>query len=714
MSSKQGELFGHPKGLYVLFFTEMWERFSYYGMRALLVLYMVNYFKWTQADASKIYKWYTSLVYLTPLLGGYLADRYLGNKRAIIIGAVLMAIGHFLMAFEAHEIFYSALIFLIIGNGFFKPNMSTQVGRLYPTNDPRRDSAYTIFYMGINLGAFLSPLVCGWLRTNTRWGFHAGFTAAGIGMLLGLVTYMLFIKWVEEVPESEVHQGDEEGASEGGSSGSHYMTEAEAATTPSVFPRIAGAAPGVLAFLAVVSVVSALFLWQTRVIPGDSAFAVALGGGFACVMGAWITGQLQLAVRDRVLAIFVVAVFVVFFWAAFEQAGNAMNIFADKTTDRYITEPAPQPDIYPSVTGTEESIGSNWLARQFNPVSTEWFQSINALAIFVMAPLFAWMWVALPRKGIHLSIPAKVAIGVFMQAVAFMLMWWSISFENGPSSTQLAALPQGVTTSADGTIVFRDAPDLEDDEAFGAFATDVSELSEEKLHVVNGGRIRYEDGEVKMNGVLADVDRDRMLRATVDKDLLLQMKDLANRSAEAAEGKEEGQFEVSVTLDPPPPAFDVKYAGMKEENVSYDEATGELTVRTELADKDYKGLLAAASDPTFREAMNELYIESAKYKVSWTWLFWFYILCTVGELCLSPVGLSMVSKLAPAKFATMLMGIWLLTNFFGNFFAGFLGEMYGTVEPGAYFLWIAIIVGAAAGICAMVVGRTKAMMHGVN
>src|SRR5262249_43551860 len=140
-------ILGHPVGLYVLFFTEMWERFSYYGMRGLLILYMVNYFRWEQSKASYIYKWYTSLVYLTPLLGGFLADRFLGNKRAVIIGAILMAIGHFLMAFEAHTIFYAALLFLIMGNGFFKPNMSTQVGRLYPANDPRRDGAYTIFYM---------------------------------------------------------------------------------------------------------------------------------------------------------------------------------------------------------------------------------------------------------------------------------------------------------------------------------------------------------------------------------------------------------------------------------------------------------------------------------------------------------------------------------------------------------------------------------------
>src|SRR6516164_4446570 len=150
--SGQRTFLGHPLGLYVLFFTEMWERFNYYGMRALLMLYMINYFRWSQKDASTVYKLYTSFVYVTPILGGYLADRYLGNRRAVIIGAALMAIGHFLMAFEEMPIFMGALIFLILGNGFFKPNMSTQVGRLYAANDGRRDGSYTIFYMGINLG----------------------------------------------------------------------------------------------------------------------------------------------------------------------------------------------------------------------------------------------------------------------------------------------------------------------------------------------------------------------------------------------------------------------------------------------------------------------------------------------------------------------------------------------------------------------------------
>ena len=211
-SSTSPEIFGHPRALSYLFTTEMWERFSYYGMRALLVLYMVKYLLLPQrtADivgltslksglemllgplapqpfASQIYGFYTGLVYLTPILGGLLADRVLGQRRTVIIGAALMAIGHFMMAFE--QLFLFALAFLILGNGAFKPNISTQVGALYPPNDRRRDRAFSIFYVGINLGAFLAPLICGTLGEELGW--HYGFAAAGVGMTIGLAIYLI-------------------------------------------------------------------------------------------------------------------------------------------------------------------------------------------------------------------------------------------------------------------------------------------------------------------------------------------------------------------------------------------------------------------------------------------------------------------------------------------------------------------------------------------
>ena len=195
-SPSGSESTGHPKGLYLLFSVEMWERMSYYGMRALLSIYMIDKarggFGWTAKDALSIYGTYTGLVYLSPLLGGFIADRFLGQRRAVVLGGVLMMIGHFLMAVPGTAAFYCALGFLIFGNGFFKPNISTMVGGLYRKGDARRDAAFTIFYMGVNLGAFLAPLVCGTLGEKVGW--HYGFAAAGVGMGLGLINFLYFAK----------------------------------------------------------------------------------------------------------------------------------------------------------------------------------------------------------------------------------------------------------------------------------------------------------------------------------------------------------------------------------------------------------------------------------------------------------------------------------------------------------------------------------------
>ena len=236
-SPKKGDLWGHPKGLYILFLTEMWERFSYYGMRALLVLYMTKYLflpghvehviaqdaiksviesvfgpQSAQALSSQIYGLYTGFVYLTPVVGGIIADSVLGQRKTVIVGGVIMAIGHFVMAFSS--LFYVALLLLIIGNGLFKPNISTQVGALYPQGDPRRDGAFNIFYVGINLGAFLAALVCGTLGESERFGWHYGFGAAGVGMVLGLILYVWGQKYLapDNIMKRELQHKSEKGS----------------------------------------------------------------------------------------------------------------------------------------------------------------------------------------------------------------------------------------------------------------------------------------------------------------------------------------------------------------------------------------------------------------------------------------------------------------------------------------------------------------------
>lgn len=756
---RQPTFLGHPIGLYVLFFTEMWERFSYYGMRALLMLYMVNYFKWPQKDASVVYKWYTSLVYLTPLLGGYLADRYLGNKRAVVIGALLMAAGQFLMTFEALPAFYSALVFLILGNGFFKPNMSTQVGRLYPANDARRDGAYTIFYMGINLGAFLSPLICGWLAENTMGGYHSGFAVAGVGMICALVIYLVGLRWVVELKsgpaiEEEKHFAPEkseavttgEGSIQtatpppieelvqrdlvsgaGAGTGEEELppsrppiSEAAAMAMPSVMPHLNRLAPRLMTCLGVIVGLCSPALAVLGVLAWNTVVALEIGAVCALI-SAWITSQVHQAVRDRVLAIYVLGVFVVFFWAAFEQAGNALNIWADKISDRYLTTPMQPPSIYPTVqevgeskTATLQNTGflDRWInmfrpipkakteaagwswSSLFNPVPTAWFQSINALAIFLLAPVFAVLWTWLDRRGWNPSIPTKMAFGVVLMASAFAVMIGAAKQEDGLTSEPLqgGVLPWKFDVNSQGQVV---------PAGHG--------LAKEPYLA---GRLTYNERAktLHLRGVLPDLDRDSIVRETARPAFVEQVEELQAKTQEG----EAGKIKAQVKLDPVPPGFDLRYAGFSKKALNFDPQTHILTATVPLADKDVKAILVAGGDPDFRATLDQLMVDSSQHRVSSAWLFWFYILATLGELCLSPVGLSMVSKLAPAKFATMLMGMWLLTSFFGGFAAGAFGEIWGTVAPTQYFIIFLAALAGAAVVLFLLVRKIVAMMHGVN
>lgn len=716
MNNHQKTFLGHPLGLYVLFFTEMWERFSYYGMRGLLILYMVNYFRWSQEQASNVYKVYTSLVYVTPILGGYLADRYLGNRRAVIIGATLMAIGHFLMAFEAYAVFYAALVFLILGNGFFKPNMSTQVGRLYPPNDPRRDGAYTIFYMGINLGAFLSPLVCGWLAERTLGGYHSGFTMAGIGMVLGLLIYLIGQPLVKELDHSD-EQTPQQAAGNRAA-----LLESEAARVPSAWGAVGRLAPPALQVVGAAGVVLALVAWVAGwLAPFDAVMAGM--GGVCLLLVASVAAQVTGGVRDRVLAILLLGLFVMFFWATFEQAGNALNLWADKTTNRYLTRPMPVPEIVPVLAEDADSPAATadrdqpwWrrmatmfrirprpqvdgsaaetrptLADSLNPVPTTWFQSINALAIFVLAPLFAWLWVALDRRGLQPSIPAKMVWGLVLMAASMGVMVLAAQVEDRPTQVSLARLPPGLQINEQGQVGTHNAQ--------GRFVP------------FHAGRLRYDPKKrlLLLSGVLPDVERDRMVEATAPSEYHRAVLELAKLSQSLDPRR---QAQAIVQLQSLPPGFDLSKAG--NSGGRFELRGNTLVARRPLADRDIKALLVAAGDAQFRAAAEQLFQKSATWCVSPWWLFWSYILATLGELCLSPVGLSMVSKLAPAKFATMLMGVWLLTSSFGSFAAGALGEAWGTIAPIPYFLICTLLNLVPAVVLALLVKKTVAAMHGVK
>ncbi len=443
-----GDLFGHPKGLAFLFTTEMWERFSYYGMRALLVLYMTKYLLVSdhagtvlglagiksaleasfgpldvQPLSSQIYGLYTALVYLTPIFGGLLADRVLGQRRTVVIGATLMAIGHFMMAVE--QLFLLALLALILGNGAFKPNISTQVGGLYAPGDHRRDRAYSIFYVGINVGAFLAPLVCGTLGEKAGW--HYGFAAAGVGMLIGL----------------------------------------------------------------------AIYLYAMPLLPADELQKAKAMRSEAAPLGRqdW----------RAIVAILVLFIPVALFWATYEQQGNTIALWADAYTDR-----------------TVDLFGGN------AEIPTTWFQAFNPFMIFAFTPFVIALWTRQAARGSEPSTVTKMSLGCFGVALSYCIM-------------AAAAWHAG------------------------------------------GG------------------------------------------------------------------------------------------------------------------------------KASWSWLFAYFVVITVGELYLSPVGLSLITKIAPVRILSMMMGVWLATSFVGGFLAGWLGSFWSRMEKPEFFLMIA----AVAAVAGAAIFACRWLLHGM-
>jgi proton-dependent oligopeptide transporter, POT family len=366
-------LLGHPRGLGLLFVTEMWERFSYYGMRALLVLYLVNVLKWDTARAANLYGTYTMLVFLTPVIGGYLADRFIGTRRSLVIGSIIISLGHFSLAFPGMTMFYVGLGLIIVGTGFFKSNVSTMVGQIYREGDARRDSGFTIFYMGINLGAFLGPIVCGWLAQGSGFGWHYGFAAAGVGMLAGLAVYV----WGREkyLPGIGVRPSREDPATLA-SSASHVATD----------PGSNAIAHGLIGAV------------------GGAIVGWLLGAGslLGMIMGMVIGAALSISLlgsrgeeRRRVIALFIVVFFVIFFWAAYEQTGSSMNLFADKFTDL--------------------RVGSFM-------VPSSWFQSVNPFDILIFAPIFAAIWTALGRRRREPSTALKMVLGLALLGTGFVFM----------------------------------------------------------------------------------------------------------------------------------------------------------------------------------------------------------------------------------------------------------------------------------------------------
>ena len=447
----QKELFGHPVGLYVLFFTEMWERFSYYGMRAILTLYLVAKTTeenpgqgWLDSDSLMLYGWYTMLVYVMAIPGGIIADKWLGQKRAVLVGGILLVFGHGILAVEEMWAFYSGLGLIIAGVGMLKPNISTMVGGLYKQGDIRRDKGFTIFYIGINLGAFLSSLIVGYVGEVIGW--HYGFGLAGIGMALGLIQYLVGQKYLVGI-------GDKRDKKE-------LKSEI---SIPSLFLQLFKS-PFQLIIVVILLVIS-VYAWS--VFEGVDNWAY----GLLFIFISFVVGLLMMVykdldakvMKDRYVVMLLSFILVIVFWGAFEQAGGLMNIYTKNNTDRnaslftmglifYI------PIVFMLIKGIFGKIkkkknseywfiGSAFIGLIYfflnkymfvsNPfeIPASWFQSLNALFIIIFGTTVAGYWAKKRLKKEAASSLFKMAIGVIIMGLGFVFMVFAVSeFQNNGSS----------------------------------------------------------------------------------------------------------------------------------------------------------------------------------------------------------------------------------------------------------------------------------------
>lgn len=381
---------GHPKGLYFIFVTGMWERFSYYGMRALFVLYMTKALFFDKALSSQIYGSYTGLVYLTPLIGGYMADKYWGNRKSIIVGGILMAIGQLLLFLSgtfyqeaqlAGILMFTGLGFLIFGNGFFKPCITTVVGQLYPPGDKRIDSGFTIYYMGINLGAFLAPLACGfWGDTGNPADFKWGFLIAAIGMIFSVIFFIILKNKMMIGPDGEQLGVRPE-----------YMNKKT--DTPESAP-ISKKSTWVWSLICVV-LIGLFYVLLDKDIIGAFIFAITIAAPGYILSDPGLT-KIE---KQRIWVIYIVAFFVIFFWSAFEQAGVSLTYFAEEQTNR-------------------EFLGKL--------IPASYFQSVNAVAIVIFAPIFVWLWGGLGKKNAEPNSLQKQAIGLFLLALGYLIIAFGV------------------------------------------------------------------------------------------------------------------------------------------------------------------------------------------------------------------------------------------------------------------------------------------------
>jgi POT family proton-dependent oligopeptide transporter len=674
MSTQSNDMFkstvlGHPSGLFVLFFTEMWERFSYYGMRALLVLFLVSAaglggWDWTPKEALSLYGTYTAMVYLTPILGGYIADKYMGYRAAVIVGALIMTLGHASMAIESNPLFlYIGIGLLIVGNGFFKPNMTSIISHMYKDTPEKKDGAYTIFYMGVNAGAFLGIMLCGYLGETLGWSY--GFGLAGIFMFFGMLQFYFAQKIFGDIglkPEPVAKDAAPKLEFEG--------------DRMNPFTTI----DKVLIFLS--ASIGLIWIINDPLTNIGNSNMLAFGGyDFSNIF--IITGVIlfltliisriiryPIVTRDRMVAIVLFAIFTVIFWASFEQAGGSMTLFAKDYTTRVLT-------------GSGAAI----------------FNVVDIIITVVPIAIITWVLYKLFKQTF-----SKYALSNIFLATSFLLIWlivfWKID-RNLKSSAYVVAFNQ-IETVEKG-----------DDGKDKIVLTPITEstIVPEDAKIVSDSSITIrESKEIAVGAAIAliDVDKGGDYRYIQEEKLSSIGKDLQVKATiTRKKGKEveipASWFGILNSL------FIIMFAPLfsKWWESKYN-PTG--------ASKYGIGLILLGIG-FGALAFGSMGIE-AGMRVSLMWLVVAYLFHTLGELCLSPVALSYISKLVPGRMIALMFGIWYVAVAIGNKTAGKMGGMIEKIQEEhslTFFFMIFTLVPVALGLIAIALNPLfKKLMHGVK
>lgn len=695
------KVLGHPAGLFVLFFTEMWERFSFYGMRVLLVNFLtmaaIGYnpgWEWSVENAGALFGTYAMLLYITPIVGGWIADKYTGYRWAVIIGAFIMTLGHASMALETEFSLYLGLVLLVIGTGFFKPTMTSIISEMYKNNPEKKDGAYTIYYMGVNAGAFFGMMLCGYLAEKVGWAY--GFGLAGIFMLLGTLQFWLAGSLFGEIGAKPLKNQDVElPQNTNKAHGAVSQSKAEEKPNPfTVLDKILIVISSILglgyAINDPLSKIAGIDIFSVFQIGGFEGQYVAVLFALSLFVFLVITRILRYTkvVRDRMFAFIIFAFFTVFFWLSFEQGASSLVIFARDNVDRLLSGSA---------------------ATTFNIINT----LLTVVPLIIISYVLYVLW-----KKTYSKIPSSNLVLV----VCFIFMWGIVGWMLNRDFN---------TTAYDVSYTAVELPDIDDAGV---------QLQNEK------GELQYKYIPVTQNMVINSSQKIVNKTITVGepyanfkvgdkKTIINKNKELTEFSFITSEQKKTELENHASLLDKENGFVTATITKVRDNEVeitvswfsilnsffiivfaSFFSKWWESKYNPSAAIKYALGLIIMGLGFGLLAYGSLGIIEGVK--VSMIWLILAYLFHTLGELCLSPVGLSYVSKLVPARMIALMFGMWYLAIAIGNKLAAVLGGQIENITKAyslsTFFLIFAIVPLAAGFLVLALNPLLKKLMHGVK